>query len=54
MEKARARSDSVAYDWYFIALGRTGATGIGMLATVDWRSAAAFWAQCRYVDRVVL
>ena len=35
MEKARARSDSVGYDWYFIGLGRIGATGIGMVATVD-------------------
>ena len=25
-----------------------------MLATVAWRSAAAFWAQCRYMGRVQL
>ena len=54
MEKARARSDSVGYDWYFIGLGRIGATGIGMVATVDWRSAASFWAQCRYIGTVHL
>ena len=29
-----------------------GATGLDMLATGDWRSAAALWAQCRYVGRV--
>ena len=50
----RAQRDAVACDWYFFALYCTGATGLARLATGDWRSDAAFWAQCRYVGRVQL
>ena len=52
MDKARARRDSVACDGHFLALDCAGATGLDMLATGDWRSAAALWAQCRYVGGV--
>ena len=54
MEKAPARRDAVACDWYFLALYCAGATGLARLATGDWRSYAALWAQCRYVGRVQL
>ena len=54
LEKARARKDSVACDWYCTALDYTAATWLDVLANGAWRSTADVWSHCRYMGNVQL